>query len=251
LPYDIEDRIVKVGGRSPRISEEDIEILIPHIAHKQLNINVVEVKALINLVKKLFTNLLTNSNYETKKITALTTKFRDAGRRSAPWQPTSSVVPGRPQDGSDGNRINRWLLEPDHKFYADEITATLVEIKYFLQALSMQNAPIIPEEYRELFTPWLLEHNINPNEYLDPIQLIEIDFEEFIDNPRIIQSGHIHPLDRGGRHQPSNTFLMLSRSNQLQGNLTVEELLNILRNIIDKHDQALEENSRLEHLIRQ
>ena len=84
---------------------------------------------------------LLESGIEKRKVTRLTTKFRDAGRRSPPWKATSSVVPGRPQDGSDGNRQNRWLFDPSHKFYADEVTATLVEIGYYFQTLSMKNSP--------------------------------------------------------------------------------------------------------------
>ena len=108
-------------------------------------------------------------------------KFRDAGRRSAPWQPTSSRVPGRPQDGADGNRILRWLLPEEHKFFATEVNATLVEVKYYLQSLSMVGAPDISDYgISESFQPWLLDHKIVPGEYLDPIQFIQISFVEFI-----------------------------------------------------------------------
>jgi hypothetical protein len=52
---------------------------------------------------------------------------------------------------------------------------------------------------------------------------------------RTIQSGHLHPLDRGGKHEPANAFLMLHRSNQLQGNLTVEELIALMDEIVKRH----------------
>jgi len=70
---------------------------------------------LIKYIKIIFDEIMCKK-YPEREVRRLTTKFRDAGRRSAPWRPTSSRVPGRPQDGSDGNRINRWLLPPDHKF---------------------------------------------------------------------------------------------------------------------------------------
>lgn len=252
MAYNISVQTAKIAkGSMHKIKQEDVDILIEHIANKQFNITVEDANALMKLIIFLFTNALSEMGYQETEIKPIRTKFRDAGRRSAPWKPTSSRVPGRPQDGLDGNRINRWLLPVDHKFYADEITATLVEIKYYLQALSMQGAPLISEKFRTIFTPWLLEHRIEPSAYLDPIQLIEISLPEFIENPRIIQSGHIHPLDRGGNHHPSNTFLMLSRSNQIQGNQTMNELLEILRDIIRKHDEALAQNSHLEQLIRQ
>lgn len=252
MSYDISIRTSKVAkGSFGKITQEDLDNLIIHIADKRFTITVEEANALMKLIMHVFTNALINAGYTESLIKPIRTKFRDAGRRSAPWKKTSSKVLGIPQDGLDGNRINRWLLPLDHKFYADEITATLVEIKYYLQALSMHGAPTIPEKFRNIFTPWLIENIIEPSAYLDPIQLVDISLPEFIADPRILQSGHIHPLDRGGSHHPTNTFLMLSRSNQIQGNQTMSELLDILRDIVRKHDEALTQNSHLEKLIRQ
>lgn len=180
-------------------------------------------------------NHLREAGFPEKGIEAVITKLRDAGRRSPPWKPTSSLVPGLPQDGADGNRQLRWLFEPDHKFYADEVTATLVEIRYYLQILSMKNAPPLPEgAFQEDFI-WLTGHKIEPGRYKDPIQLIDIDLQEVLENPRLCQSGHLIPLDREGRHEPSNAFLMLARSNQLQGNMTLDELLQLMHEILERH----------------
>lgn len=209
---------------------------IGEYAQKQNGITTEEARSLISLVSFVFKDSLLRAGFLGRQVLRLTTKFRDAGRRSAPWRPTSSRVPGRPQDGADGNRILRWLLPQDHKFYADEKTATLAEIKYYLQALSMRNSPEIPENtFQDCFTPWLIEHSVRPDLYLDPIQLISIDLAPVIDDARLIQSGHLVPLDRGGRHEPKNVFLMLARSNQLQGNLTVDELIQLMETIIKKH----------------
>ncbi len=238
-------------ARAPRIKREQILNLVPYIAAKQTDVSEIDVRALIKLAAALFKQECVAKEHPEAKIRALTTKFRDAGRRSAPWKPTSGRVPGRPQDGLDGNRINRWLLPDDHKFYATEIIATLVEVKYILQALSMLNAPDISEyNLSTAFTPWLLEHELLPGEYRDPVQLTQMDFDEFIEEPRSVQSGHIHPLDRGGVHHPENTFLMYFRSNQIQGNLTVEELLDFMRSVVSKHDEEHKKGSRLEQLIR-
>lgn len=209
----------------------DIAIYLAKYEHE---ISTDNVRVLVSTVSSLFRKHLRKSGYEDKEIRALSTKFRDAGRRSAPWKPVSSRVPGRPQDGADGNRISRWKLPEDHKFYADELNATLVEVRYFLQALSMQNAPDLPDNTIQHSFSWLLEHPVLPGEYLDPIQLIPIDFNEIISDPRLVQSGHLHPLDRGGKHVPDNTFLMLARSNQIQGNQTVEEMVEILEQIVER-----------------
>ena len=198
-------------------------------------ISVAQSKELLTSLSRMFVVTMAASGHSSRDITRLTTKFRDAGRRSAPWKPTSSRVPGRPQDGEDGNRINRWLLPVDHKFYADQRTATLVEAKYFLQAFSMTGAPRLPVDALQTGFNWLVGHPVVPGVYRDPIQLIEIQLHEVVADARLIQSGHLIPLDRGGRHQPDNAFLMLGRSNQLQGNMTLDELIALMRYIVSKH----------------
>lgn len=208
---------------------------IKALASLEYQINETQVRELIKLVSGLFRELLLKDGHNARQITRLTTKFRDAGRRSAPWRPTSSRVPGRPQDGADGNRINRWLMDKNHKFYADEVTATLVEIKYYLQALSMSGAPELPDESLKSVFSWMLEHKIEPGNYVDPIQLIPINIHDVIRNARTIQSSHLAPLDREGKHEPKNAFLMLPRSNQLQGNQTIDELMILMEEILARH----------------
>ncbi|WP_310481476.1 hypothetical protein [Chamaesiphon sp. VAR_48_metabat_403] len=243
--------LIKVAS-SKKLCESDYLALIPYIANKEMEVNDNDVRALIRLISNLFKQVALDAKFDEKKIRAIMTKFRDAGRRSAPWRPTSSKVPGRPQDGEDGNRTARWLLDVKHKFYATEVLATLVEVKYYLQTLSMEGAPDTSKYgLSTLFTPWLLEHKVDPGKYSDPIQLDPINFNDFIESPRSIQSGHIFPLDRGGVHHPSNTFLMLFRSNQIQGNMTVDELLKFMRRTISRHDTALQNNSILEEKIRE
>lgn len=208
---------------------------IKTLAGLQDQIDETQVRELIRLVSSLFRDLMLAAGHNARQITRLTTKFRDAGRRSAPWKATSSRVPGRPQDGANGNRINRWLLDKSHKFYADEVAATLVEIKYYLQALSMSGAPELPDESLKSAFSWMLEHEIEPGNYVDPIQLVPINIHEVVRDARTIQSGHLIPLDRGGKHEPKNAFLMLPTSNQLQGNQTRDELLALMEEILARH----------------
>lgn len=209
--------------------------LIAKLGEKQFSITVEEVRILIKVVSALTKETLISGGYDERGVLRLTTKLRDAGRRSPPWNAFSKRVPGRPQDGADGNRRLRWLFEPEHKFYADEISATLVEIKYYLEILSMNNAPALPVNTLQQKFIWLTGHQITPGAYLDPIQLIPIDLQLIMSDLRQLHSGHFVPLDRGGRHEPSNTFLILARSNQLQGNQTVEELLELMKQIIERH----------------
>ena len=181
--------LAEIGKHGPGLDEENV-------------------RQAISLARALFREACKGDAYGSKDIAAVLTKFTDAGRRSAPWKATSSKVPGRPQDGADGNRIRRWLLEPDHKFYATEVDATLVEIKYIFQALSMTDAPPV-EGHINLHTwDWLYPTPAQPNAFIDPIRLTSISFPEFVRDRRMVTSGHIDPLDRTGKHEPSNTSLM-------------------------------------------
>jgi hypothetical protein len=220
------------------LSAVDQEKKIADLAAKQADLDGAEAQLLLRDIRALFKRLMTRAGYSDSQIQTLVRKFTDSGRRSPPWQPASSIVPGRPQSGSDGNRRNRWLFDEDHKYYADEATATFVEIKYFLQTLSMVDAPEIDlPAVRTIFTPWLLEHDAEPGAYIEPILLTAVELKPFVENPTSLTSGHLVPLDRpGGRHVPSNTFLVYARSNQLQGNLTLEELLLLANELVQRHE---------------
>src|SRR5262245_16144235 len=85
---------------------------------EQAGLDVEHAQRAIALFPSFFERLVTEAGYDTRKARAMTTKFRDAGRRSPPWRPASARVPGRPQDGADGNRRNRWLFDENHKFWA-------------------------------------------------------------------------------------------------------------------------------------
>lgn len=215
---------------------EDTLNKIAELSKKEYEISEEEVRILIKLVSSLVKTVLVNDGHDPRSVLRLTTKLRDAGRRSPPWNAFSKRVPGRPQDGADGNRQLRWLFDSKHKFYATEVKATLVEVKYYLEVLSMDDAPVLPNStIRDKFL-WLTGHQIIPGAYLDPIQLTPMNLSVIMSDLRQIHSGHYNPLDRGGRHEPINTFLILARSNQLQGNQTVEELLNLMAEILKRHE---------------
>lgn len=228
------DNLPFMAGRRRELGEAAWEP-IAEIGRIGAQIELEDARILIGLLPTAFRRLLVSHGLDDGKSRALTTKFRDAGRRSAPWRVYSQRVAGRPQDGADGNRINRWLLPPEHKFFATERDATLVEVKYYLQTLSMTAAPEVElPDLRSAFV-WLLGHEVVPGNYLDPITLEPISFLEFFETPTSVTSGHLLPLDRGGRHVPANTFLQLKKMNDLQGNNTVEELLVMMDSIVARH----------------
>ena len=193
-------------------------------------------KEIYTAARLLFRGLLREKSYPDKGINALLTKFNDAGPRSAPTMAFSKTVAGRPQSGADGNRINRWLLEPRHKQYASECEARLVGTRYIFQALSMTGAPSVPSRTIENSFHWLVGHDIAPGAYLDPVLLLPLDFNEMFNEPRTITSGHFIPLSRGtGLHNIRNTFLQSKKSNDLQSDNTLEELLAMISGVLERH----------------
>ncbi|MDZ8106579.1 MAG: hypothetical protein RM338_13305 [Nostoc sp. DedQUE12a] len=237
-----------INKSAHKLNRSPIEVQlrwIKELALQKYEISEDNVRILITLITSFFRKHLLSAGYEKAGIKAVITKFRDAGRRSGPWKQASSRIAGIPQDGDDGNRRRRWDFETDHKFYANNVDATLVEVKYFLQTLSMAGAPSLPVNSIQESFIWLLDHPIEPGMYLDPIQLIPIEFPQFINNPKYrksIQSGHLIPLKRGGRHKPDNTFLMLERSNQIQGDQTLEELLELMERVVRSYQEKRQNN---------
>ncbi len=226
-----------MSAAAKSIIEQLIE-RISSIEEKGDELTVDDARILIRDISSLTRLLMVSQGYTVRDVVRLTTKLRDAGRRSPPWTPHSARVPGRPQDGADGNRRLRWLFEVGHKFHADEVTATLVEVKYYLQILSMLNAPDLPSKSLQSKFRWLVKHPIIPGSYRDPIQLEVVDLRQIVADLRTLHSGHLVPLDRGGKHEPANTFLVMARSNQLQGNLTLSELLELMRRVVKRHDSG-------------
>ena len=76
----------------------------------------------------------------------------------------------------------------------------------------MADSPQVEHVERLSTWEWLSEGPIGAGDYLDPVQLCPINYLDFFNNPRLVTSGHFIPLDRGGRHIPSNTFLTLKIS---------------------------------------
>lgn len=190
-----------------------------------------DVTSLMELMPKIFRAVTEPAGYSKRAVQAVIVKFRDAGRRTPPTRQFSSILPGRPQTGADGNRTRRWLLPSGHKYFALQRDAELVEIRYYLQALSMDGAPRLGHPQFENAFWWLLGHEVLPGEYRDPIFMRPIGFKEFLQSPKVITSGHLNPLGRGGRHEPSNTYLMLARSNTMQNDLTFDEFLALIADI--------------------
>ena len=191
-------------------------------------------------VRKLFMDFLIQSNIDERSVEAMLRKFNDAGRRSPPWQTCSETGHRRPQDGADGNRRNRWEFDPSHEFYATKSMGCLVEIRFVLQTLSMINAPELPtDDLKDSFIG-VLGHKLEPGQFFDPLTKESPDFNRFVEDRRYLESGHIVPHARGGRHDYRNATLMLRDSNRQQADFTIDECVERMARIISNHGYRVE-----------
>ena len=180
------------------------------------------------LVQYLFTQR------DQKKVgTQILRKFNDAGRRSPPWKPGSARLGQiRPQDGADGNRQNRWLFDTKHEYYATKTHACFVELRYVFQILSMNNAIQLPAALHTLRSDpiyqKILGYSIQIGAFRDPLTQDPVNFNSFVNDRRYLESGHIIPLARGGKHTIKNATLMLRASNRLQADMTIAEVLQFM-----------------------
>lgn len=209
--------------------------------YNQSNLAVEEVRRLIVMVTEIFSRTTIDAGFEKDPINKIITKFRDGGRRSPPWQPGSETGARRPQDGADGNRQSRWLFAPTHRYYADEITATMTEVRYFLQALSMSESPPLLDGSLDDPASVLLRHEFGPERFLDPIQVVPISLVAFADNRRYVEVGHIVPIGRGGKHNPENATLMLRESNRMQNDMTIPEFMTMIKGILERNGYSVTE----------
>lgn len=198
---------------------------------------------LLMKVKRLFRDFLLEQGIDERVVESMLRKFTDAGRRSPPWQAGSETGHRRPQDGADGNRQNRWLFSEDHEYYATKSMGCLVEIKFVLQTLSMVNVPNLPSNILRNSFSVILNHELVPGEFLDPLTGDSIDFNEFVRDRRYVESGHIIPHGREGRHNYNNATLMLRDSNRQQADLTIDECIENMARILRNHGFNVEEEN--------
>jgi hypothetical protein len=195
---------------------------------------------LLRKLRQLLRDVLQEKGIEKKIIQAFLTKFVDSGRRSPPWQQGNEDGHRRPQDGADGNRQNRWLFDTEHPYYATKSMGCLVEIKFILQTFSMGNVSNLPSDILQNSFNGLLDHVLAPGLFVDPLTGNVIDFNKFVADRKYLESGHINPHGRGGRHTYNNATLMLRDSNRQQADLTIDECLENMAIILKNHGYTVE-----------
>ena len=168
-------------------------------------------------------------------------KIYDITIRSAPTTTHSSEVAGLPQTGADGNRRNRWEYDEDHPYYASQQTSTLTYCRYLMQFFCIEGAPHLPSELDcgRLATLLLIEGGVAPGTYIDPISLEEVGSWNDLRTAagrRNFELGHFIPFSQGGRHTLENVFLQTLQSNRIQGDNTLDELIEWAYLFLERHE---------------
>ncbi len=154
---------------------------------------------------------------------------------------TKALRTGRKQTGEHAtNRQNRWAINPAGPQYASESDARIIFIILCAMMFEFENAPPLAGEARTLFQSYLGKP-ITPGAYQDALLLEKLDYNKLRDDALAPQHGygvyHIGHQDptRAPRHVPDNVAWRTSRSNLIQGNLTLREARIYLLKLIGRY----------------
>jgi|SRR5579863_1833850 len=154
---------------------------------------------------------------------------------------TKALRTGRKQTGEHAtNRQSRWTINPANPQYASESDSRTIFIILCAMMFEFQNAPPLPDEARPLFEPYLGK-TIKPGVYQDALLLEKLDYHRLRDDSLAPQHGygiyHIGHQDptRSPRHVPDNIAWRTSRSNLIQGNMTLREARIYLVKLIGRY----------------
>jgi hypothetical protein len=154
---------------------------------------------------------------------------------------TKALRTGRKQTGEHAtNRQTRWAINPASPQYASESNARIIFIILCAMMFEFENAPPLTEEARTLFETYLGKL-LTPGAYQDALLLEKLDYNKLRDDALTPQHGygvyHIGHQDptKAPRHVPDNIAWRTSRSNLIQGNLTLREARIYLLKLIGRY----------------
>jgi hypothetical protein len=142
---------------------------------------------------------------------------------------TKALRTGRRQTGEHAtNRQSRWTINPANPQYSTEKDCRVIFIILSAMMFEFQNAPHLSEDARALFEAYL-NKSIQRGTYQDALLLEQLDYHALRDDSLAPQHGygvyHIGHQDPTlqPRHVPENISWRTSRSNLIQGNMTLRE----------------------------
>jgi hypothetical protein len=154
---------------------------------------------------------------------------------------TKALRTARKQTGEHAtNRQSRWTVYPVNPQYASERDSRIIFIVLCAMLFEFENAPEISDEARLLFERYL-EKQIARGTYRDALLLERLDYHTLRDNALAPQHGYgvyhighqdptLHP-----RHVPRNVAWRTSRSNLIQGNMTLRQSRIYLLKLIGRY----------------
>lgn len=154
---------------------------------------------------------------------------------------TKALRTGRKQTGEHvTNRQSRWAINPANPQYATELDSKLIFIILCAMMFEFDNAPPLTAQARILFESYLGKQII-AGVYQDALLLEKLDYNALRDDALAPQHGygiyHIGHQDptRNPRHVPENVAWRTSRSNLIQGNMTLREARIYLLKLIGRY----------------
>jgi hypothetical protein len=154
---------------------------------------------------------------------------------------TKALRTGRKQTGEHAtNRQSRWAINPGNPQYATELDCRVIFIILCAMMFEFDHAPPLALEARTLFE-FYLGKQIVAGTYQDALLLEKLDYNELRDDALAPQHGygvyHIGHQDPTliPRHVPKNVAWRTSRSNLIQGNMTLREARIYLLKLIGRY----------------
>jgi hypothetical protein len=154
---------------------------------------------------------------------------------------TKALRTGRKQTGEHAtNRQNKWSIKPSSPQHATERDCRIIFIMLCAMVFEFENAPPLAQEARALFESYL-QRSIKTGTYKDELLLEKLDYNRLREDCLSAQHGyavyHIGHQDpsRSPRHVPDNVGWRTSRSNLIQGDMTLREARIYLVKLIGRY----------------
>ncbi len=154
---------------------------------------------------------------------------------------TKALRTGRKQTGAHAtNRQSRWAVNPANPQYAPEHDCRTIFIILCAMIFEFENAPELPPAAEALFESYL-QKEIRAGSFQDALLLEKLDYNKLRDDALAPQHGasvyHIGHQDPTltPRHIPSNIAWRTSRSNLIQGNMTLRQSRIYLLKLIGRY----------------
>ena len=158
--------------------------------------------------------------------------FKDSGvpKKLVSGIETRALRSGRRQTGEfQTNREPRWKLDPKNPQFGTERDCKVIQLRLYGMLLAFDNPPALDLEVRKLLERHYIGEALESGTYKDSLLLERMDYRNFvaeIENPKHgfsnFHIGHedptIHP-----KHIPANITWRSSRSNLIQGDMTLRE----------------------------